>query len=337
MATRRRARVAAHRDARGRCRAADVLAALARALAPRRDATRARRTRRRRACGGGGRARRARRRRARASAARRRRRARARGATRALATRAARATEGKFPGATARATASREDGDASATTPRRVTFESGRLARLTDGAVLAYSGETVALCAATASRELDHGSLIKGFAPLMVDYRERSYAKGKIPSTFTRREGAPKEREILAMRVIDRATRPLFEKNFAKEVMLQCVVMASDGVEDPAVLAVNGASAALMASSIPWNGPIGAVRVAVVNQEIIVSPSDEVVESSDFTLFYAGNEARALMIEAQSNKSGGLEETLVAEALRKAHEAVRELIPPQIALAKRDR
>ena len=172
-------------------------------------------------------------------------------------------TEGKFPGATARATTSREDGDANAATPRRVTFESGRLARLTDGAVLAYSGETVALCAATASRELDHGSLIKGFAPLMVDYRERSYAKGKIPSTFTRREGAPKEREILAMRVIDRATRPLFEKNFAKEVMLQCVVMASDGVEDPAVLAVNGASAALTASSIPWNGPIGAVRVAV--------------------------------------------------------------------------
>jgi polyribonucleotide nucleotidyltransferase len=256
-----------------------------------------------------------------------------RGRTRAFAASAASSTEGKFPGATARATTSREDGDANAATPRRVTFESGRLARLTDGAVLAYSGETVALCAATASRELDHGSLIKGFAPLMVDYRERSYAKGKIPSTFTRREGAPKEREILAMRVIDRATRPLFEKNFAKEVMLQCVVMASDGVEDPAVLAVNGASAALTASSIPWNGPIGVVRVAVVNKEIIVSPSDEVVESSDFTLFYAGNEARALMIEAQSNKSGGLEETLVADALRKAHEAVRELIPPQIALA----
>lgn len=264
---------------------------------------------------------------------------------RATAGTRARSSAAKFPGAVAAHAASRED-DPTRVTPRRVTFESGRLARLTDGAVLAHVGDTVALCAATASRELDRASLVKGFVPLMVDYRERSYAKGKIPSTFTRREGAPKEREILAMRVIDRATRPLFPKTFGKETMVQCVVMASDGVEDPAVLAVNGASAALMASSIPWRGPIGAVRVAVVRggdgsaaasgdePEIIVSPSDEVVEMSDFTLFYAGNDARALMIEAQSNKSGGLEERLVAAALRKAHQAVRELLPPQIELAK---
>ena len=270
-------------------------------------------------------------------------------ASRATASRAptrARSSVAKFPGAVAAHVPSRDD-DPTRSTPRRVTFESGRLARLTDGAVLTHVGDTVALCAATASRELDRASLVKGFVPLMVDYRERSYAKGKIPSTFTRREGAPKEREILAMRVIDRATRPLFPKTFGRETMVQCVVMASDGVEDPAVLAVNGASAALMASSIPWRGPIGAVRVAVVRgggseavaatgdaPEIIVSPSDEVVETSDFTLFYAGNDARALMIEAQSNKSGGLEERLVAAALRKAHEAVRELLPAQIELAE---
>lgn len=245
-----------------------------------------------------------------------------------------------FPGATATSTVAESE----STLPRQTSFESGRLARLTDGAVLIRSGETVALCAATASREIDQGSAIKGFAPLLVDYRERSYAKGKIPNTFTRREGAPKEREILAMRVIDRATRPLFPKEFAKETQLACVVMASDGVEDPAVLCVNGASAALAASSIPWNGPIGACRVAVVSttdadgssskREIVVSPSDEVVENSDFTLFYAGNADRALMIEAQSNKSGGLDEKTVAEALRIAHAAVRELIPPQVELAQ---
>ena len=230
---------------------------------------------------------------------------------------------------------------------RETTFESGRLARLTDGAVLARCGDTVALCAATASREIDHGSAIKGFAPLLVDYRERSYAKGKIPSTFTRREGAPKEKEILAMRVIDRAMRPLFPKGFAKETQVQCIVMASDGEEDPAVVCVNGASAALTCSSIPWNGPIGACRIAVVTRgdgsesssspstrEIIISPSDAVAETSDFTLFYAGNAERALMIEAQANKSGGLDEKLVADVLRRAHEVVRELITPQIELAE---
>ncbi|CEG01093.1 Polyribonucleotide nucleotidyltransferase [Ostreococcus tauri] len=246
---------------------------------------------------------------------------------------AASLADARFPGGVA------ASAGASGTRPRETTFETGRLARLTDGAVMVHSGDTVALCAATASREIDKGSLVRGFAPLLVDYRERSYAKGKIPNTFTRREGAPKEREILAMRVIDRATRPLFDKNIGREVMLQCVVMASDGGEDPAVLAVNGASAALMASSIPWNGPVAAVRVAIIRdgsgeREIVVSPSDEVVESSDFTLFYAGNDSRTLMIEAQSNKSGGLEESMLADALRVAHRAVRELLPAQIELAK---
>ena len=254
--------------------------------------------------------------------------------------------DARFPGATARVgggwTGDAEGGGGgtgAAAGRRRTTFETGRLARLTDGAVLAHCGDTVALCAATMSREMDRGNLVKGFAPLLVDYRERSYAKGKIPATFTRREGAPKEREILAMRVIDRACRPLFDKRVGREVMVQCVVMASDGGEDPAVLAVNGASAALMSSSIPWNGPVGAVRIAVIRnesgeREIVVSPSDEMVESSDFTLFYAGNEKRTLMIEAQSNKGGGLPEAFLAECLRAAHGAILELLPPQIELAK---
>jgi len=237
----------------------------------------------------------------------------------------------------ARAGDRKVDGDA-----RVVSFESGRLARLTDGVVLARAGDTVALCAATTSRDYDASSAIKGFVPLMVDYRERSYAKGKIPSTFPRREGAPKEREILAMRVIDRAMRPLFAKEYAREIMLQCVVMASDGGEDPGVLCVNGASAALMASSIPWRGPVGACRVAAFatadgdgdGYEFVVSPSDAVNEDADFTLFYAGNEGRALMIEAQANRRG-VPEAVVARALRRAHDAVRELLPPQLELAEK--
>ena len=152
-----------------------------------------------------------------------------------------------FPGATATSTVAESE----STLPRQTSFESGRLARLTDGAVLIRSGETVALCAATASREIDQGSAIKGFAPLLVDYRERSYAKGKIPNTFTLREGPPKEREILAMLVINKATLPLFPKEFAKHTQFSFVVMASYCVENPAILCVNETNASLTSSIIP--------------------------------------------------------------------------------------
>jgi len=222
-----------------------------------------------------------------------------------------------------------------------MSFESGRLARLTNGAVLARAGDAVVMCAATTSRDVDQASAIKGFVPLMVDYRERSYAKGKIPPTWPRREGAPKEREILFMRAIDRATRPLFAKEYARETMVQCVVMASDGGEDLGVLSINGVSAALMASSIPWRGPVGACRVAAFanaesasgdGYDLVVSPNDALNETADFTLFYAGNDTRALMIEAQANRRG-IPEAVVARVLRRAHEAARELLPPQIELA----
>ena len=215
--------------------------------------------------------------------------------------------------------------------PVSVGFETGRVARLTDGAVLASMGDSRVICAAVAAREADPTAT---FFPLTVDYRERASAYGKIPSTFTRREGAPKDREVLSMRVLDRAVCPLFPKDFLLETSVQAIVLASDRSQDPSVLAVNGASAALTISSIPWNGPVGAVRVSVVDGEVVLNPSDDDIAVSDITLFYAGNEHRTLMIEAAAMKPAGVPERVVAAALRAAHEAAKQLVPPQRRLAE---
>ena len=185
------------------------------------------------------------------------------------------------------------------------------------------------MCAAVTAREPDPNA---SFFNLNVEYRERASAWGKIPGTFTRREGPYKDREVLAMRVVDRALRPLFPKAFKNETSVQAIVLSTDRSQDPAVLAVNGASAALAVSDIPWDGPVGAVRVAVVDGEIVLHPSDDDVEASDFTLTYAGNERRALMIEAAAMKARGAPEATVAAALRAAHEAAREMIAPQVRL-----
>jgi polyribonucleotide nucleotidyltransferase len=216
----------------------------------------------------------------------------------------------------------------------KVGFESGALARLTDGAVVADLGDTVVLCTAVASRE--KGDASKDFVPLLVDYRERAYAKGSIPPTFTRREGAPKDREILAMRVIDRTLRPLFPKGWSQETMIQSIVLASDLDQDPAVLCVNACSAALTISSIPWDGPIGACRVAVMkNGSICVNPTFQECDEASLVFFYAGNYDRALMIEAHANDESGVSEKDVAKALLAAHDAARALIEPQLELKRK--
>ena len=216
----------------------------------------------------------------------------------------------------------------------KVGFESGALARLTDGAVVADLGDTVVLCTAVASRE--KGDPSKDFVSLLVDYRERAYAKGSIPPTFTRREGAPKDREILAMRVIDRTLRPLFPKGWSQETMIQSIVLASDLDQDPAVLCVNACSAALTISSIPWDGPIGACRVAVMKSgSICVNPTFQECDEASLVFFYAGNYDRALMIEAHANDESGVSEKDVARALLAAHDAARALIEPQLELKKK--
>ena len=212
-----------------------------------------------------------------------------------------------------------------------VGFETGRVARLANGAVVASMGDTVAMCAATTARQPDSDA---SFFPLSVDYRERASAYGKIPATFTRREGPPKDREVLAMRVVDRALRPLFPKGFRNETSVQVVVLASDQSQDPAVLAVNGASAALGVSDIPFDGPAGAARVAVNDDgDVVANPSDADCEAARFVLTYAGTEDKTLMVEAVAMKPGGVDEATVAAALEAAHEAAREMLEPQRRLA----
>ena len=169
-------------------------------------------------------------------------------------------------------------------------FETGRIARLANGAVMASMGDTRVMCAAVTAREPDPNA---SFFNLNVEYRERASAWGKIPGTFTRREGPYKDREVLAMRVVDRALRPLFPKAFKNETSVQAIVLSTDRSQDPAVLAVNGASAALAVSDIPWDGPVGAVRVAVVDGEIVLHASDDDVEASDFTLTSRARAPRA--------------------------------------------
>ena len=220
-----------------------------------------------------------------------------------------------------------------ARTRTTVGFETGRVARLANGAVVASMGDTVAMCAATTARHPDPDA---SFFPLSVDYRERASAYGKIPATFTRREGPPKDREVLAMRVVDRVLRPLFPKGFKNETSVQVVVLASDQSQDPTVLAVNGASAALAVSDIPWDGPAGAARVAVDDAGVVVvNPSDADCEASRFVLTYAGTHTKTLMIEAVAMKPGGVPEETVAAALEAAHEAAREMIDPQRRLAEK--
>jgi len=231
-------------------------------------------------------------------------------------------------------------------------LETGRLARLADGAVVCDSGGTAVL--ATLVCEPD-AALDKDFLPLQarphtpqrfttthsltntprqVDYRERSGAGGRIPATFTRREGAPKDREILAARVVDRALRPLFPRGFYNETQLIVNVLAADGLLEPDALAINAASAALCASSVPWAGPVGAVRLARVGGVNVLNPRPEVAETAELSILYAGTEDRCLMIEASAT-GDGVSASVFAQALREAHAAAAALVPAQRALAQR--
>src|SRR6266446_5984646 len=136
-----------------------------------------------------------------------------------------------------------------------LTIETGKLAKLADGAVTVRSGETIILVAAVSATTLKEG---QDFFPLTVDYREKAAAAGKFPGGYFKREGRPTEKEILTSRLIDRPIRPLFPKGWYNEVQVQCIVLSADGENDPDMLAVLGASAALMVSDIPWAGPLGA-------------------------------------------------------------------------------
>src|SRR5881398_1233787 len=141
---------------------------------------------------------------------------------------------------------------------KQITIETGKLAKQADGSVTVQLGETIVLVAAVAATKAKEG---QDFFPLTVDYREKAAAAGKFPGGYFKREGRPTEKEILTSRLIDRPIRPLFPKGWYNEVQVQCILLSADGENDPDMLSLLGASAALMVSDIPWAGPLGAARI----------------------------------------------------------------------------
>src|SRR3954453_6887347 len=162
---------------------------------------------------------------------------------------------------------------------QEISFETGRLAKQADGAVVVRSGDTMVLATATGRMEAREGA---DFFPLTVDVEEKAYAAGKIPGGFFKREGRATERATLTARMIDRPIRPLWPKGFRNEVQAICTALTADMITPHDILAINGASAALMISSLPFFGPVGAVRVARIEGELVVNPTlQEADEESD--------------------------------------------------------
>ncbi len=177
-------------------------------------------------------------------------------------------------------------------------LETGQIARQASGAVLASMGETVVLVTVVAARE----SSGRDFFPLTVDYEERTYAAGRIPGGFFKREGRPSEKAILTCRLIDRPIRPLFPDGFDNEVQVIATVMSVDPEIDPDVVSMVGASAALSISGVPFNGPVGAARVGFVDGEYVLNPSSSQLENSALDLVVAGTKSAVLMVESEAQE-----------------------------------
>src|SRR5947209_1754133 len=178
---------------------------------------------------------------------------------------------------------------------QEIIFESGKLAKQADGAVVVRSGDTMVLSTAQGRTEAREGA---DFFPLTVDVEERMYAAGKIPGGFFKREGRPTERAILTARQIDRPIRPLWPKGFKNEVQVICTVLSADLITAHDILCINGASAALMISPLPFMGPVGAVRVGQVDGELVINPTLPEVEETTLDLIVVGTPEGLTMVEA---------------------------------------
>ncbi|KAH9742349.1 polyribonucleotide nucleotidyltransferase 2 [Citrus sinensis] len=191
---------------------------------------------------------------------------------------------------------------------RLITLETGKIARFANGAVVLGMDET------------------------KVDYQEKQFAQGVIPNTYMRREGAPKERELLVGRIIDRPIRPLFPAGFYHEVQVMASVLSSDGKQDPDIMAANATSAALMLSDIPWGGPIGMIRIGRICGQFIVNPTMDELSLSDLNLVYACTREKTLMIDVQARE---ISEKDLEAGLRLAHPEAVKYLEPQIRLAEK--
>ena len=197
---------------------------------------------------------------------------------------------------------------------RPLTLEVGKLAELANAAVMVGYGDTRVLCCATASARPRDGI---DFFPLSVDFEEKMYSVGRIPGSFNRREGRPGEKGILTSRVIDRPIRPLFPYDFRNDVSIMCTVMSVDHDCSPEIAALIGTSAALAISDIPWNGPVGAVKMGLVDGELVINPNSEQRKVSDLDVTVVSTGKKVVMIEAGANE---VPNDKMCEAIQKAHE-----------------
>jgi polyribonucleotide nucleotidyltransferase len=211
---------------------------------------------------------------------------------------------------------------------RRLVLETGKIARQADGAVLATYGETTVLCTAVAAKSAKPG---QDFFPLTVNYQEKTFAAGKIPGGFFKREGRPTEKETLVSRLIDRPIRPLFVSGFRNETQVVCTVLSHDLENDPDIVAMVGASAALTISGIPFMGPIGGARVGYVDGQYVLNPTAQQLEKSDLDLVLAGTQEGVLMVESEAQELS--EETMLG-AVTFGHKGFQPVIDAIIELAE---
>jgi polyribonucleotide nucleotidyltransferase len=209
---------------------------------------------------------------------------------------------------------------------RRLSIETGRVAEQANGAVIVRQGDTVVLSTAVMSKEPRPGI---DFFPLTCDYEEKLYAAGKIPGAFMRREGRPSETAILASRLTDRPLRPLFPDGMRFDVQVVSTVLSVDQENDSTILSINGASTALVISDIPFQGPVGAVRVGLLDGALVVNPPMSRMSESDLDLVVAGTADAILMVEAGAK---GVSEQVVLDALTMAHEEIKHICAAQLEL-----
>src|ERR1700760_552594 len=211
---------------------------------------------------------------------------------------------------------------------RKLTLETGKVARQADGAVIATYGETVVLATVVGASAPREGV---DFFPLTVNYQERYYAAGKIPGGYFKRERAPTERETLTSRLIDRPIRPLFADGYRNETQVVVQVLSHDLENDPDVLAMVAVSAALTISGVPFMGPIGAARVGYINGEYVLNPLIEEMANSKLELVVAGTHDAVMMVETETNE---LSEEVILGAVMFAHDACREVVKAIVKLAE---
>ena len=203
---------------------------------------------------------------------------------------------------------------------KRLNFETGRMAKQAPGAALVTQGDTVVLVTAVASADPREGI---DFFPLTVDYREYTYAGGRIPGGFIKREGRPSEKEILTSRQIDRPIRPLFPEGFRNETQVIAFVLSADKENDPDVIGINGAGAALALSDIPFGGPVGAVRVGRVNDQFVINPTYAERHESTLNIMVVGTKDGIVMVESGAKE---VSEEIVVDAIDFGHGEIKKII-----------